>query len=204
MATNGDTAATALLMIDVQNDFCPNGALAVSGGDEVIAPLNILARLFFNNGGRVIATQDWHPKNHVSFVSLWPEHCVMGKPGAEFHKDLDLSSIHLILRKGARQNLDSYSAFFENDKKTSTGLEGYLKSLGIKKVFLGGLATDYCVFYSAMDAIKLGLETYVLSDAVRGVNKPPGSIEKAIEEMTEAGVMFIESGDLEEALFNDT
>ena len=189
-------ATAALLIIDVQNDFCSGGALAVNGGEEVIAPLNKLSNFFYNMGGKVIATQDWHTENHISFASLWPIHCVRGLPGAEFHKDLDLSSIHLILRKGTRENLDSYSAFFENDNKTSTGLYAYLQSLGINRIFLGGLATDYCVLYSAMDAIKLGLVTYVIKDAVRAVNYPEGSAEKAMEAMTKAGVKIIESGDI--------
>ena len=191
-------AASALLIIDVQNDFCPAGALAVSGGHEVIAPLNRLSHIFYNMGGKVIATQDWHTENHISFASLWPVHCVRGTKGAELHKDLDLSLIHLILRKGTKENLDSYSAFFENDKKTSTGLDGFLQSLCINKVFMGGLATDYCVYYSAMDAIKLGLETYVIKDAVRGVNNPEGSTEKAVEAMVKAGVKFIESDNIKD------
>ena len=190
-------AEAALLIIDVQNDFCPGGALEVKGGDEVIAPLNSLARLFLRTGGKIIVTQDWHPQNHVSFSS-WPDHCVKGTRGADLHKDLDLSAVHLILRKGTNQYLDSYSAFFENDKKTPTGLDGFLHGLGIKTVFLGGLASDYCVFYSAMDAKRLGLETYVIRDAVRGVDYPEGSIKKAFDSMEEAGIKIINSAEITE------
>ena len=172
---------SALLEIDVQNDFCPSyagasgekrpqGALAVADGDAVTAPLNDLAARFAREGGRVIATADWHPEGHCSFAAshpgkksggvvslpgagdqvLWPVHCVHGTPGADFHDRLDLRPVNLIIRKGFRRNLDSYSAFFENDRKTSTGLDGFLKGLGIRTVVLGCLATDYCVFYSAM------------------------------------------------------
>jgi nicotinamidase/pyrazinamidase len=209
--------ASALLLIDVQNDFCPGGALAVKDGDKVIDPLNALARLFCRMGGKVIATQDWHTDKHISFASshqgkapgdivelpsvkeqvLWPDHCVQGTNGADFHKDLDVTVAHLILRKGSRQDLDSYSAFFENDRKTPTGLDGFLKGLCLTSVFLGGLATDYCVFYSAMDAAQLGYKTYVLSDAVRGVGFPEGSVQKALEAMRNAGIGIINSNDIE-------
>ena len=212
-----DFVSSALIEIDVQNDFCPGGALAVEHGDEVTDPLNRLAFLFSAHGGRVIATQDWHDANHISFASshpgkkpgdiidlplvkqqvLWPDHCVKGTKGANFHKDLDMYLVHLIVRKGYRQELDSYSAFFENDRTTPTGLNGFLKGLGIKSVFLGGLATDYCVFYGAMDAVNHGFETYVLRDAVRGVGFPEGSIDKAFETMEQAGIQIIDSGDIE-------
>jgi nicotinamidase/pyrazinamidase len=211
--------SSALLEIDVQNDFCPGGALAVRDGDKVIDPLNALARQFCRKGGKVIATQDWHADKHISFASshegknvgdiielptvkeqvLWPDHCVQGTMGADFHKDLDLTPAHLILRKGFRQELDSYSAFYENDRKTPTGLDGFLKGLGITKIFIGGLATDYCVLYSAMDAILLGYKTYVLGNAIRGVGVPEGSIEKALNTMEGAGIVVINSGDIEAA-----
>jgi nicotinamidase/pyrazinamidase len=210
--------SSALLEVDVQNDFCPGGALAVDRGNEVADPLNRLAFLFSRNGGRVIATQDWHTADHISFASshpgkkigeiidlpavkaqvLWPDHCVQGTEGAKFHKNLDLTLVHLIVRKGYRQELDSYSVFYENDRKTPTGMDGFLKGLGIKSVFLGGLATDYCVFYSAIDAMGHGYETFVFTDAVRGVGFPDGSIETALKLMEEAGIHLIDSGDIEE------
>jgi nicotinamidase/pyrazinamidase len=161
-------------------------------------------------------TQDWHPADHVSFASshsgknpgevidtdlvkgqmLWPAHCVQGTNGADFHKDLNLNTVSMIIRKGFNKNLDSYSAFFENDKKTPTGLEGFLRSLGTETVIMGGLATDYCVFFSAMDCRKLGFKTIVVSDAVRGVGLPEGSIENAIKSMKAEGIEFISSSDL--------
>ncbi|MCL2833256.1 MAG: bifunctional nicotinamidase/pyrazinamidase [Treponema sp.] len=210
-------ASAALLIIDVQNDFCPAGALAVKDGDEVIQPLNRAAALFSEYGAKVIATQDWHPGDHVSFASshpgrnpgdvmelpgvkeqvLWPDHCIAGTAGADIHGKLDLSHVHMILRKGFRRELDSYSAFFENDKKTSTGLGGMLADLGIKNLFLGGLALDYCVFYSAVDAVRLGYKTAVLTDAVRGVDIPAGSAEKALQALEKAGVSLINSADPE-------
>jgi nicotinamidase/pyrazinamidase len=206
---------SALLEIDVQNDFCPaytaasgekrpQGALAIAGGDAVTEPLNALAVRFAREGGVVIATADWHPTGHCSFAAshsgeepgdqvLWPVHCVQGTEGAAFHDKLDLGPVNLILRKGFRQNLDSYSAFFENDRKTSTGLDGFLKGLGIKTVFLGGLATDYCVYYSAIDAAALGYTTVVLTDAVQGVDFPMGSVEKALASMEAAGIRLFDS-----------
>ena len=212
-----DFKSSALIIIDVQNDFCPGGALAVPEGDLVTAPLNRLSSVFRAREGRIIATQDWHPENHVSFAGsagsyrsekrggetenerdgvLWPPHCVQGTRGAEFHAELDQAPVSMIIRKGFRPYLDSYSAFFENDRKTSTGLDGFLKALSIDSVFLGGLATDYCVFYSAMDAVSLGYKTYILSDAVRGVNLPSGSVDRAFTLMKEAGVTVIDSGDI--------
>ncbi|MDR1025075.1 MAG: bifunctional nicotinamidase/pyrazinamidase [Treponema sp.] len=215
---------TALIEIDVQNDFCPSytlssgeklppGALAVKGGDEVIEPLNNLALAFAGAGARVVATADWHPPGHVSFARahpgknagetvelpgtgpqvLWPDHCVRGSRGAAFHEKLDLRPASLIIHKGFRQSLDSYSAFFENDRRTPTGLEAYLKSLGIDTVLMGGLATDYCVLYSALDAAALGFTAVVLTDAVRGVGIPAGSVDAALDRMKSAGVQLIPS-----------
>jgi nicotinamidase/pyrazinamidase len=211
-----DITKTLLLIIDVQNDFCPGGALAVQDGDGVIAPLNRLAAAFASAGGRVAATQDWHPAGHVSFASshsdkkpgdiidldtvqgqvLWPDHCVQGSKGAAFHEKLDLDPVSLIIRKGFRRGLDSYSAFFENDRCTATGLEGGIKQMNIQTVIIGGLATDYCVFYSAMDCRRLGFKTIIVSDAVRGVDYPPGSAEKAIAQMRDEGIIFSDSAEL--------
>jgi nicotinamidase/pyrazinamidase len=201
-----------LLLVDVQNDFCPGGALAVQGGDEVIAPLNALSAAFAAVGGLVAATQDWHPAGHSSFASshpgeessspsepgqvLWPDHCVQGTPGAAFHDKLELKPVNLIIRKGFRPGLDSYSAFFENDRCTATGLEGAIKQLNIETVIIGGLATDYCVFYSAMDSRRLGFYTIVVADAVRGVNHPEGSVEKAVAEMKANGIVCTDSAQL--------
>jgi nicotinamidase/pyrazinamidase len=192
---------SALLEIDVQNDFCPGGALAVAGGDKVAAPLNEMARRFAAAGAPVVATQDWHPAGHCSFAStgraqkegevLWPDHCVQGTAGADFHPDLDTRPVTLIVRKGFRPSIDSYSAFFENDRKTATGLAAYLSGLGVDTVYLGGLATDYCVFFSAMDAVKLKFTVYLLGDTVRGVNYPEGSVEKALSAMKSSGVMVL-------------
>ena len=211
-----DFTKTALIIIDVQNDFCPNGALAVPNGDEVVNPLNKLAEKFSNSNGKVIATADWHPANHISFAEshnkkkigdiidlpdvkgqiLWVKHCVQGTKGADFHENLNLNPIHLIIRKGFRKNLDSYSAFFENDCKTTTGLDAFLKGIGITTIFLGGLATDYCVFYSAMDAISLGYKTIIVKDAVRGVNYPEGSVEKAIKIMQDSNILLQNSEEI--------
>ncbi|MDR0494607.1 MAG: bifunctional nicotinamidase/pyrazinamidase [Treponema sp.] len=211
---------TLLLMIDVQNDFCPGGALAVQDGDRVIAPLNTLSAAFVPAGGIVAATQDWHPAGHVSFASshqdkqpgdiidlantqgqiLWPDHCVQGTKGAAFSDGLELNTVNLFIRKGFRKGLDSYSAFFENDRCTATGLEGAIKQMNIETVIIGGLATDYCVFYSAMDCRRLGFNTIIASDAVRGVDFPSGSVEKAITEMRAAGIAFITSAQLLEEI----
>lgn len=194
----------ALIIVDVQNDFCSDGALAVPGGEEVIPRINSLRGRF----PLTVATQDWHPRGHVSFAStqgknpgefvelpsgpqiLWPDHCLQGTPGADFHPDLDLTMVNLILRKGTSLGLDSYSAFLENDHTTSTGLAAYLKGLGVTKVVLCGLATDFCVLFSALDAIEAGFETIVLKDAVRGVNIPEGNLAAALETMAKKGVLF--------------
>ena len=201
----GYTSLSGILM--------PDGALAVSFGDKVITPLNTLAAAFSAAGGWVVATQDWHPEGHISFASshpgkapgdivkldndleqvLWPKHCVQGWRGANFHDKFDRRPINLIIRKGFRKGLDSYSAFYENDRQTPTGLEGYLLRLGIQTVIIGGLATDYCVLYSAMDCIRLGYTVYVPEDAVRGVNIPSGSVEQAVEKMQAAGIIFTDS-----------
>jgi nicotinamidase/pyrazinamidase len=207
-----DFSSCALVEIDVQNDFCPGGALAVERGDEVIAPLNKIARFFSDKGSPVIASADWHPKGHYSFASshpgkksgdileggqaLWADHCVQGSYGAAFHKKLDLNPVSLIVRKGFRKNLDSYSVFFENDKKTPTGLAGFLKGLSISAVVLGGLALDYCVLYSALDAARAGFKTTVIKNAARGIDFPSGSIAEAYKCMENSGVTLVNMEDL--------
>ena len=205
---NIDFNRSALLIIDVQNDFCPGGALAVKQGDEVVEPLNKASKYFAQKGGAVIATQDWHPKNHVSFLSshpenegaggavLWPDHCVQGSFGADFSSGLDLSAVRLVVRKGFRTNTDSYSAFFENDRAKVTGLNAFLREIGVDTVFIGGLATDYCVLYTALDARKLGFTTLVMLDAVRGVDYPAFSVEKALRSMQQEAVILTNTGAL--------
>lgn len=192
----------ALLVIDVQNDFCPNGALAVPGGDEIVEPINALMAQF----DTVILTQDWHPAGHSSFASshsekapfgqvdmpygpqvLWPDHCVQGSYGARFHPALNVDRADLILRKGSNPSIDSYSALFENDRQTPTGLEGYLRNRGIEDLTLVGLATDYCVTYSALDAARLGFSVQVRRDLCRAIDLD-GSLHKALQEMQNAGV----------------
>jgi nicotinamidase/pyrazinamidase len=178
-------AGQALVVIDMQYDFCPGGALAVAGGDEIIPAIN---RLIADHQ-HVVLTQDWHPAGHSSFASshagkapfemiempygpqtLWPDHCIQGTRGAEFHGELEWTKAELVIRKGFRKDIDSYSAFFENDHKTPTGLGGYLKERGISEVTLCGLATDFCVAFSAIDAVKHGLATTVILDACRGID----------------------------------
>ena len=207
------SVSSAFIAVDIQNDFCPHGALAVPDGDAVIPIINNLARRF----PRAVATQDWHPAGHFSFAStrpgaqvysvvdaegisqvLWPDHCVQGTPGAAFHPDLDLVPFDLIVRKGANPHLDSYSTFFENDRKTSTGLHGWLRELHVTEVWLAGLATDFCVLYSALDAVCLGYTTFVVADAVRAVNVPEGSEARALKSMAAAGVKLFTSKEIEE------
>lgn len=197
-----DDATDALLVIDVQNDFCPEGALAVPKGDEVVPAVNRLVARF----AHVLLTQDWHPPGHRSFASahtgkkpfettelaygtqvLWPDHCVQLTPGAAFHRHLAAGKAELIIRKGFRPEIDSYSAFFENDRKTPTGLSGYLRTRGFKRLFMAGLATDFCVHYSAVDGAALGFEVVVLEDGCRAIDLA-GSLATAKEAMTKAGV----------------
>jgi nicotinamidase/pyrazinamidase len=205
-----DLERAALIVIDVQNDFCPGGALAVQDGDAVVAAINAVLPLF---GVRVL-TQDWHPPGHLSFASshegatpfsmtempygpqvLWPEHCVQGSEGAAFHAGLEVDRADLIVRKGFRREIDSYSALFENDRKTATGLEGYLRDRGVSQVFMAGLATDFCVAYSALDAVGAGFSVTVLADACRAIDLE-GSLEAAMTEMREAGVAFAATTDV--------
>ena len=206
---NGDLDLTindqdALLVVDVQNDFCPDGALAVPDGDAVVPVINRLAGRF----GHVLMTQDWHPPGHGSFASshpgkapfetlevsygtqvLWPDHCVQGTPGAAFHADLELPEAELVLRKGFRKAIDSYSAFYENDRETPTGLTGYLRTRGFKRLVLVGLATDFCVYYSAVDAVREGFQAVLVEDACRAIDLE-GSLAAAHSAMAEAGVAF--------------
>ena len=197
-----------LLVIDVQNDFCPGGALAVVDGDAVVPVINRLAQRF----AHVVLTQDWHPPGHRSFASahpgkrpfetielaygpqiLWPDHCVQGTAGAAFHSQLSTERAELCIRKGFRSEIDSYSAFYENDRRTPTGLAGYLRERGLTRIFLAGLATDYCVHYSAVDARRLGFETVVIESGCRAIDLA-GSLGSAWASMAEAGVQRL--GDL--------
>jgi nicotinamidase/pyrazinamidase len=203
-------ANDVLIVIDVQNDFCPGGALEVSDGDAVIPVIHRVAPLFQH----IILTQDWHTAGHQSFASahpgkqpyeqvrvsygeqtLWPDHCVQGSRGAEFHPALYLPRTELVLRKGFRQGIDSYSAFFENDHTTATGLAGYLRERDLKRAFFAGLAYDYCVGYSALDARRLGLQTVILRDACRAIDLN-GSVKRIEVEFAAAGVQLMDSNGL--------
>ncbi len=199
------TPQDVLIVIDVQNDFCPGGQLAVAGGDSVIEPILTIAPRFHH----VILTQDWHPAGHSSFASshrghqlfetiqmpygpqtLWPDHCIQATPGAEFHPALHLPQAELILRKGFRPHIDSYSAFFENDRTTPTGLAGYLRERGLTRICLAGLAYDYCVGFSALDARRLGFEAIVLTDACGAIDLN-GSAAAMLEQLEAAGVQHL-------------
>jgi nicotinamidase/pyrazinamidase len=194
-----------LLVVDVQNDFCTGGALAVPGGEKVVPAINRIAEKFAN----VVLTQDWHPQNHVSFAShharkrpfdtieldygrqvLWPDHCVQGTAGAEFHRDLKLAKANLVVRKGFRPGIDSYSALYENDHKTPTGLLGYLRERGLKTVFVTGLAFDFCVRYSAEDARKAGFDVAVIEDACRSIDLD-GSVAASHASFRELGISLV-------------
>ncbi|WP_265644365.1 bifunctional nicotinamidase/pyrazinamidase [Verminephrobacter aporrectodeae] len=199
-----------LIVVDVQNSFIPGGALPVARGDEVVPVVNRIATAFEN----VVITQDWHPPGHASFASahagkkpfdstrlaygqqvLWPDHCVQGSEDAALHRDLQLPQAQLILRKGFHPHVDSYSAFAEADRKTTTGLAGYLRQRGIRRVFVAGLATDFCVAWTALDARRLGFEVYVIEDACRAIDLD-GSLSAAWKQMLARGVRRIQSGDL--------
>lgn len=200
----------ALIVIDVQNDFCPGGALAVTGGDAVVPVANRLMQHFDN----VVLTQDWHPADHSSFAAnnpghdpfslidmpygpqvLWPVHCVQGTAGAAFHKDLETDRANLIIRKGYRSQIDSYSAFFENDHTTTTGLAGYLRERAVEHLVIVGLATDFCVRFSAVDAVKLGFRVTLLEDGCRAIDLD-GSLAAARAELSENGVIVTVSDDI--------
>lgn len=197
----------ALLIVDVQNDFCPGGKLPVTGGDAVVPVINSLIDPF----DIIIQTQDWHPSTHTSFASnhdnkepystidldygtqvLWPDHCIQGSKGAEFHSELNTEKTQVIIRKGFRENIDSYSTFYENDQITVTGLAGYLREREIKELYTTGLATDFCVKWSILDGIDEGFKMYLVQDAVRGINLN-GSLQTALDDMKEKGAVFVTS-----------
>ena len=182
----------ALVLVDIQNDFCPGGSLAVKEGDRVVPVVNELQKKF----ELVVATKDWHPPNHSSFESLWPPHCVQETGGAEFVAGLDTSRIAHTFLKGTDPAVDSYSGFFDNEHKLSTGLGDWLRAHGVTGVTIAGLATDYCVKFTALDAIRLGFETTVVADACRGVEVNEGDTERAVEEMRAAGARIVESREI--------
>ena len=198
-------ANEALIVIDVQNDFCPGGLLAVNEGNEIVTPINELMAEF----QAIVLTQDWHPRDHSSFAVnhdnknpfdmidmpygpqvLWPVHCVQGSHGAQFHDDLNTNAADMIIRKGFRKTIDSYSAFFENDHETATGLDGYLRSRGIDTLTMVGLATDFCISFSAVDAAQLGYDTTVMENLCRAIDLD-GSLTASRENMAKAGVKLI-------------
>ena len=204
-------ASDVLLIVDIQNDFCPGGALSVPDGDAVVPVVNRLARRF----AHVVLTQDWHPAGHQSFASsypgkkpydsievsygtqiLWPDHCVQGTPGAQLRADLQAPHAELVLRKGYHREIDSYSAFFENDRRTRTGLGGYLRERGFRRVFLAGLAFDFCVRYSAEDAVREGFEVCVVEDACRGIDVG-GSVRATREAFAKLDISMIAAARLD-------
>lgn len=199
----------ALIIVDMQNDFMPGGALPVEEGDQIIDNINRIAEIFKENNGLVVLTQDWHPENHMSFASshpdkdpgdefhsegigpiLWPDHCVQDSKGANFHDKLKVKLAHAIIRKGYNHSVDSYSGFIENDKKSETGLAGFLKSLNIKRIFICGLALDYCCYFTALDGLDFGFEVYFLVNLTRGIDLPPGNITKSLQQMRDKGIKF--------------
>ncbi len=207
-----DTTRDILGLVDVQPTFMPGGELPVAGGDEIVAPVNRLLRVF----PHAFATQDWHPANHISFASqhvghapydmitlpygqqvLWPDHAVAGSAGAAIHPDVDQRHVDVVIRKGCDRMLDSYSAFFENDRKTATGLDGWLRQRGFSRLFLCGLATDFCVAWSAEDAVSLGYEVFLVLDACRGIGLPYGpgrtTMDEAQARLASLGVTFVNS-----------
>ncbi|MBN2154199.1 MAG: bifunctional nicotinamidase/pyrazinamidase [Candidatus Lokiarchaeota archaeon] len=204
-------AASAVVIIDMQYDFIAGGALAVNGGDAIVGGINDCVKTFSKKDATIVFTQDWHPRGHVSFASshpkkkpydeisgvpgagpvLWPDHCMAGTHGARLHRKLKVDLAHLIMRKGYHQEIDSYSAFMENDKKTSTGLAGFLKEHGISKVFLCGLAFDYCVYYSALDGVAAGFKTWVFEDLTRAVDSPAGRAASARKDLQAKGCKLV-------------
>ena len=211
LASKARLVSSCLILVDLQNDFMPGGALPVPNGDEVIAIANRLAPRF----EYVVASQDWHPPNHRSFASqhpgreageiveldgldqvLWPNHCVQGSSGAEFHRDLELRFVDAVFQKGTDKNIDSYSTFFDNAHRRSTGLGSHLKERGFNSVWMLGLATDYCVKFSALDAVSLGLGTSVVTEGCRGIDLVPGDVHRAWNEMRAAGVRVVVCEDI--------
>ncbi len=206
-----DTSKTALIIVDIQNDFCPGGALEVPAGDKIIPTVNRIAPMFRH----VVATRDWHPEGHISFASrhpghepfevitvgdldqiLWPDHCVKASEGAAFHPDLDLEPVGLVLHKGRSKELDSYSGFFENDHQTPTGLHYFLNGFGVDTVYVCGLAMDVCVRYTALDARKLDYRVHLITDATKAVDQPEGTKAEAEEEMKSAGIRLVSSREI--------
>lgn len=200
----------ALLLVDLQNDFCPGGALAVPEGDLVVPIANRLIDAF----DLVVATQDWHPAEHGSFAAnhpgerpgdvieldgleqvLWPVHCVQNTPGAEFHPELNLDRVTHVFQKGTDPKVDSYSGFFDNGR-AATGLGDYLREQGVRRVYVCGLATDYCVAFTALDAAELGFETYLVEDACRGVNLKPGDVDRAVSDMQSRGIQVTTTSEI--------
>lgn len=196
----------ALLIVDLQNDFCTDGALAVDRGELIVEPVNNAMNYF----DCIAATQDWHPEGHFSFASshpgsepfetvpfgkdtqiLWPDHCIAGSRGAELHRDLDIKPIDLILRKGTNPQIDSYSAFYENDHTSSTGLAGWFRERGITHLVLCGLAADVCVYHTALDALACDFEVSLLTEGTKGIDTPPGSLARKMEELAKLGVRML-------------
>lgn len=206
------TPEDALVVVDVQNDFMPEGALPVAGGDTIVPGINRLMKAFFEMGYTVVLTQDWHPPRHRSFAGahegkkpydpyreegigpvLWPDHCVQGDSGADFHRELAEQYAHAVIRKGYRTAVDSYSGFLENDHRTETGLDGYLKCRGVKRIFLCGLALDYCVYFTAVDGAAKGYEVFCIVDLTMPVNAPGNSVSDALSSMTKKGIRFLKA-----------
>ena len=200
----------ALIIVDMQNDFIPGGSLPVEGGDEIVEGINSIAEIFTKSYASIVLTQDWHPKEHLSFASnhpgmrpgdeyqteaigpvLWSDHCVQNTNGSEFHEDLKKEYAHAIIRKGYHPEIDSYSGFIEYDKKSETGLAGYLKSLNVKRIFICGLALDYCCFATAMDGVDFGFKVYFIVDLTKGIDIPSGNISNALESMVNKGIIFV-------------
>lgn len=223
MVSQGSTQPTrvslcahdALIVVDMQYDFMPGGALPVKEGDTIIAGINAMMQTFSAAQLPIVLTQDWHPRGHLSFASshpgkqpydpyeapglgpvLWPDHCVPGTHGAEFHRELKTELAEAIIRKGYHKTIDSYSGFLENDHKTETGLDGYLRSRGVKRIFVCGLAMDYCVFFTASDGADKGYEVYYLLDLTKPVGSPPNSVEIALDTMRQKGVNIVDSGSI--------
>jgi nicotinamidase/pyrazinamidase len=209
----------ALVVVDMQNDFMPGGALAVEKGDAFLLQANELMTLFKRFDFPVVFTQDWHPHDHKSFASqhpgkhpfdsfeapgigpvLWPDHVIQGTHGAQFHPGLDIRLAEAVIRKGYHREIDSYSGFLENDHKTETGLDGYLSSRGVKRIFICGLAADYCAYFTAADGAEKGYDVFFLSDLTYPVGSPPDSVEKAIEDMQNRGIRFVKSMHVRSAL----